>query len=50
MDAKFTGGWAQTDADNAEIFMSPSGYVIVYPGCPVLWFNKLQTEIALSIT
>ena len=24
------------------------GYVITYTGCPVLWWNKLQTEIILS--
>ena len=25
-------------------------YVITYALCPVLWFSKLQTEIALSST
>ena len=50
VDAKFSGGWSQSDADNAETFMLHTLYVITYVGCPVLWCSKWQTEIALSKT
>ena len=50
VDANSAGGWAQADTDNAENVMSHMGYVITYPGCPVLWCSKLQTEISLSTT
>ena len=43
IDADFAGGWAQADSDNVENFMSCTGYVIMYVGCPVLWCSKLQT-------
>ena len=43
VDAKFAGGWAQSDADNAENFMSRTRYVITYTGCPLLWCSRLQT-------
>ena len=29
---------------------SRTRYVIKYAGCPVKWFSRLQTEIALSTT
>ena len=48
VDAEFPGGWSQADSDNAENAMSRTGYVIAYAGCTLLWFNNLQTEIALS--
>ena len=50
VDAGFSGGQAQSDADNVENFVLRTGYVIMYVGCPVLQYSKLQTEIALSTT
>ena len=41
--AKFSSGWSQSDADNAEIIMSRTEYVIMYAGCQVLCCGKLQT-------
>jgi hypothetical protein len=29
---------------------SPTGYVISYGGCPIIWASKLQTEVVLSST
>ena len=42
IDAGFSDGWAQSDADNAENFISLTGYVITYAVCPVIWCSKLQ--------
>ena len=50
VDADFTVGWVQPDADNSETVMSHIGCVITYSGCPVLWCSKSQTEISLSKT
>ena len=50
MDYNFAGAWYQADADNTEIFMMRSGYVITCAIFPVLLCSKLQTEIALSKT
>ena len=49
-DANFSGGWAQSDADNAENVMSSTRYVITYTGCPGIWCTQGQTEISLSTT
>ena len=46
--ADFSGGWAQSNADNAENVMLRTGYVITYAGCPILWCSKLQRDNALS--
>ena len=43
VDAEFSGGWNEADANNAENVMSRTGYVITYMECPVLWCSKLQT-------
>ena len=50
IDINFYGVWDQSDADNAEIVISRTGYVITYGGCPVLWCSKLQTEVDWSAT
>ena len=52
VDASFCGDWcpkeqAASDRDTAR---SWHGYIIRYPGCPLLWKSQLQTEIALSST
>ena len=48
VEADFSGGWSQADANNPENVMSRTCYAIYYAGCPVLWSSRLQTEIALS--
>ena len=36
--------WDQADADNAENFMSHTGYLISYVGRTVFWYSKLQQK------
>ena len=43
VNANFGGGWAQADTNNAKTFMSHLLYVIMYAGCNVLWYSKIQT-------
>ena len=43
VDANFSCGLAQEDADNAENTMSRTGYVMAYVRYPVLWCSALQT-------
>ena len=43
VDTEFSSGWDQYDAGDAENFMSRTGCVITYAGCPILWCSKLQT-------
>ena len=33
---------------NGDNFLSRTGFVIRYAGCPVIWSRKLQTESVLS--
>jgi hypothetical protein len=50
-DASFAGEWNKDIAEfNPVTAKSPSGYMIKYGNCPVVWSSKLQTEIALSTT
>ena len=49
-DTNFSGRWSQADANNVENFISCTGHAMVYVGCLLLWFSKLQTEIDLSKT
>ena len=48
VDADFAGGWTNADAEDAENVLSRTGMVIMYANCPIYWFSRLQTEIALS--
>ena len=48
IDADFTGGWREANADNADNVMSQTGMVIINANCPIFWRSSLQTEIALS--
>ena len=48
MGADFAGSWDAGDSNNPENVMSRTGYIIQHTGCPVIWYSKLQTEIALS--
>ena len=43
VDANIADEWAQADSDNAENFMSCTGYVITYAEFPLLWCSMLQT-------
>ena len=47
-DADFAGGWSTADSENADCVLSRTGFVICYANCPVIWYSKLQTEIAHS--
>jgi hypothetical protein len=50
-DADFSGNWnkhlAPFDPSTAK---SPSGWIMFYAGCLVIWASKLQTQVALSNT
>ena len=48
VDANFVGGWDPENSLDADTLYSPTGFVICYASCPILWTSKLQTEIALS--
>jgi len=48
VDADFAGGWSCADSDNADNVLSRTGFVICYANCPLIWWSKLLTEIALS--
>ena len=50
VDSEFASGWAQVDADNTENFIEYTGYVIMYVGCKLLWYSRLQPKIALIAT
>jgi hypothetical protein len=48
VDADFAGGWSQADNKNAENILLPTGYIIMYANCPILWVSWLRIKIALS--
>ena len=48
VDADFTGGWQQADADDTKNVISRTGLVIMYVNCPIFLSIKLQIDIALS--
>jgi hypothetical protein len=48
VDADFAGGWQNADAEDADNVLSRTGMVLMYANCPIFWFSRLQTEIALS--
>lgn len=51
VDADFCGNWNEDDPSyNRDTARSRTGFVIKYAGCPIVWYSKLQTEIALSTT
>ena len=47
-DSDFAGNWTTKYAHLCESQLSRAGCVITYSGCPIYWFSKLETEIALS--
>jgi hypothetical protein len=47
-DANFVGNWHRMmGSDDPSTAKSCSGYVILYPGCPIAWASKLQMIITL---
>ena len=50
VDAGFAGDYQPETKDDANSVRSRTGCVIMFAGCPITWFSRLQTEIALSTT
>ena len=50
VDADFAGGYDKKDPDNPRDYLSRTGYVVKYAGCPIVWTSKLQSLIAMSTT
>ena len=50
VDADFAGNYTKEINQTPESVKSRSGCVIKYANCPILWFSRMQTEIALSTT
>ena len=48
VDADFAGLWKVEDDQSPLCVKSRSGFLITFMGCPLNWFSKLQTQIALS--
>lgn len=48
VDADFAGLWGFEDPQNPTCVKSRTGFVLCLAGCPIIWANKLQTDIALS--
>jgi hypothetical protein len=49
-DADFSGGYDKQNPDDPSTEKSRSAYQIMYNGCLIYSYSKLQTEIALSTT
>ena len=50
VDADFAGNYTSDTCEDPNSVKSRTGCVIKYAGCPITWFSRLQTEIALSTT
>ena len=50
VDVDFAGNYSQKTCEDPTSVKSRTGCVIKYAGCPINWFSRLQTEIALSTT
>ena len=50
VDADFAGNYTAETCEDPNSVKSRTGCVIKYAGCPITWFSRLQTEIALSTT
>lgn len=48
VNADFVGTWDPKDTGNRDTARSWYSYIVRLFGCPILWKNALQTEIALS--
>ena len=48
-DADFCGNWYRPKTSNDPLTTkSQSGYVLISSGCPIVWYSKRYTVIALS--
>lgn len=50
VDADLAGAFSHEMSHHKNSVLSRTGYVISYPGCPIVWISKMRTEIALSTT
>ena len=50
VDADFAGNYTTENNEDPNSVKSRTGCVIKYAGCPITWFSRLQSEIALSTT
>ena len=48
IDTDFAGGWQNANAKDADNVLLQTRMVLMYANCPIFWFSRLQTEIALS--
>ena len=49
VDADFCGNWNRMRAsEDAITAKSRTGFIIMYAGCPIAWWSKLQKKVALS--
>eukprot|EP00957_Ditylum_brightwellii_P066173 5021575-Ditylum_brightwellii.AAC.1 len=50
LDADFAGAYTKENNHDPNSVRSRSGCVIMYGNYPIIWFSRLQSEIALSTT
>ena len=50
VDADFAGEYSKDRNDDPNVCKSRTGCIIMYAGCPIHWFSRLQGEITLSTT
>jgi hypothetical protein len=48
VNADFAGLWHKDYAHMRKTALSRTGFILSYANCPIIWTNKLQSEIALS--
>lgn len=49
-DADFAGAYSPEVSHDPNSVRSRTGCVMMFAGCPIHWFSRIQTEIALSTT
>eukprot|EP00957_Ditylum_brightwellii_P202299 15329537-Ditylum_brightwellii.AAC.1 len=49
-DVDFAGAYTKENSHHPNSVRSRSGCVIMHGNCPIIWFSRLQSEIALSTT
>ena len=50
VDADFASRYQRENPINLHNCLSQTGMIIKFANCPIIWFSKLQTTIALSTT
>jgi hypothetical protein len=48
VDADFARQWHKDYTELRDSVLSRTGYIIMFCGCPITWYSKLQSEITLS--